>query len=554
MKQAFPYIIAVILFSMGCSGGKSLVDTERQYSESLQRNYFEGTTHLLKGDQEAAYASFSRCAEEQPQNANFQYELGRIDYKLGRFESALMHYHESIDNDVENDWYKFHRGLTLIATKDFAGALKDFQAWVMKRPADLEGLHECASYFQKEGESVYAYKLLTFYERKIAKNVDVRLEILELIASSGQTLENIESFIKRSIDDFPNEPQFLYQKGMLASFINDHKSAIAVFERLLKEYSFNSATSLELAKSYTSVGRTDEAFALLLQVFQSASGPVAQKIDILNRYSKIAQPNTEIMAKYELLLKEAMNTYPENSEVLHLAALNWRSLGEFTKAADALKQVVIKNPGSLDGHFDYLSVLFELKNWSRVISSSNEAAFIFPLEPLLYLYSGDAYIELGEFDMAVKEFNKGRVLLIDPSQIGADIYFELGKCYRELNQLTESYVAFEQSLKIVESPYIMNTHAYFLALDNARMADAMKWSAEANNVMPNNPHFMDTMALVLSRLGDNPEALTWIVRASSLVSSPNPVFMEREGEIRIALGEIEKGERLLSKAKELKKE
>jgi len=62
------------------------------------------------------------------------------------------------------------------------------------------------------------------------------------------------------------------------------------------------------------------------------------------------------------------------------------------------------------------------------------------------------------------------------------------------------------------------------------------------------------MALVLSRLGDNPEALTWIVRASSLVSSPNPVFMEREGEIRIALGEIEKGERLLSKAKELKKE
>ena len=554
MPRIFPYLIIAILFSIGCSGSKNVLISEGQYSEGLQRNYFDATTHLLKGDQEAAYTSFSRCSEEQPENSVFHYELGRIDYDLGRIESALMHYDTSIENDELNDWYKYHRGLALIATKDFAGALKDFKVWILERPGDLEALNECSAYFQKEGQSLYSYKLLTFHESAIAKNVDVRLGILDLLASSDQNLEDIDSFIKRSIEDFPNEPQFLYQKGALAAFIKDHNTAISIFEKLIAEYPFNSVTYLDLAKSYTAVGRTDEAFKLLLKVFQSEAGDVAKKIEILTRYSNIAQPNTEIMAKYKLLLKAAIDTYPDNSSILHLAAINWMALGEYNKSANALRKVIAISPGSLNAHYDYLSVLFQLKEWEVVISASNNAAIIFPLEPLLYLYSGDAYIEMEQFELAIKEFNKGRVLLIDPSQIGADIYSELGICYRELELLSDSYNAFEQSLKIVESPYIMNTHAYFLALDNKRMLDAMKWSTLANDIIPDNPHFMDTMALVLHRLGQDSEALIWIVRASTLVSSPNPVFIQREGDIRVSLGEVEKGERLLDIAKELRKE
>jgi tetratricopeptide (TPR) repeat protein len=554
MRQASLFLIPLILLSMGCSGNKHVAISEGQYSENLQRNYFNATAHLLKGDQEAAYDSFSRCSQEQPQNSSFHYELGRIDYDLGRFESALIHYDASIKNDALNDWYKYHRGQTLIATKDFDGALKDFQDWVTKRPGDLEALNECSGFFQKEDQSIYAYKLLNFYENTIAKNVDVRIDILDLISSSEQTLESVDSFIKRSIKDFPNEPQFLYQKGTYAAFLKNHDEAIALFEKLIADYPFNSVACLELAKSYTAVGRTDEAFELLMKVFNSRSGSVEQKIEILTKFSNITQPNTEMMAKYELLLEAALNTYTDNSKILHLAALNWRALGEFDKSVNALKQVTTKNPGSLNGHYDYLSVLLELREWGNLIDASNNAALIFPLEPLLYLYSGTAYIEMQQFELAVKELNKGRVLLIDPSQIGADIYSELGKCYRELDMLSESYNAFEQSLQIVESPHIMNIHAYFLALDNTRMVDALKWTTLANTLTPDNPHFMDTMALVLHLLGQDTEALIWIIEASNLASSPNHVFIQREGEIRMSLGDTEKGERLLFRAKELKKE
>ena len=110
MHRIFPYLIITILFSIGCAGNKGALLSEGQYSESLQRNYFEATTHLLKGDQEAAYASFSRCSEEQPENSVFHYELGRIDCDLGRFDSGLIHYNASIENDALNDWYKYHRG------------------------------------------------------------------------------------------------------------------------------------------------------------------------------------------------------------------------------------------------------------------------------------------------------------------------------------------------------------------------------------------------------------------------------------------------------------
>ena len=557
MKNIPPYLTIVILLPLviaGCSGNKHFIKSEIEYSETLQRNYFEAADNLLKGDNEAAYSSFSKCSEEEPENPVFHYKLGRIDYDLGRFEAAIMHYDLAIKGDEINDWYRYHRGLTLIATHDFEGALSDFKVWVTERPGDLEALDECATFFQNAGQELYSYKLLDFYEKSIAKNVEVRLQMFDLLVSSKQIPGSSDSFIEKAFLDFPTNHHVLYLKASGEAYNKNHNTAIEIFEALVKDHPFNASTLLSLADSYTAVGRPDEAFELLLKVFNHDSGSVTKKLELLNKYSVLAKSSVEILSKYDLLLNAAVNTHPENTEILHLYAIHLIALGEIGKSAVILKKVTDKNPGSLAGHYDYLSILFELRQWEEVVSATNKASLVFPLEPLLFLYSGDAYIEMQRFDLAVDELNKGRVLLLDPSQVGADIYSELAKCYRELDMLDDSYNAFEMSLKIVESPYTMNTHAYFLALDNKRMGDAFKWSLQANHLLVDNPHFMDTHALILSRLDKNSEALMLIVRASALLTSPNPVFLQREGEIRIALGEVEKGERLLDRAKELREE
>ena len=64
---------------------------------------------------------------------------------------------------------------------------KDFKVWIIERPGDLEALNECSAFFQKEGQSLYAYKLLTFYESAIAKNKS------PILNSAGTSVKNLIS-------------------------------------------------------------------------------------------------------------------------------------------------------------------------------------------------------------------------------------------------------------------------------------------------------------------------------------------------------------------------
>ena len=58
------------------------------YGKDTQLAYFTGQDHLLKGDFEDAYASFLKCADAEPDEVAFHYQLGKIDLQLERYEAA----------------------------------------------------------------------------------------------------------------------------------------------------------------------------------------------------------------------------------------------------------------------------------------------------------------------------------------------------------------------------------------------------------------------------------------------------------------------------------
>ena len=533
---------------MGCTGGKHVLTNGDVASEPLQRNYFEGAQHLLKGDKEAAYASFLRCSDEAPGVASFHYDLARIDFDLGRYESATAQLDQAIEIEPENDWYRYHRAKALVSTGSYEKAQVDFEVWINARPGDLEALRECSDIFISASQPWHAYQLLIFYEEEIARNVDVRLDQLALISHANIEIERFDIFINRSALEFPNEPSFALHRGLLAAFNKDFERSVLILEKLRTDHPYYMNSVIPLAESYTAIGKTDEAFELLLVAFQSEDIDLQEKSEIMLGYLEFASPGSEIMMGFQKLLLVALETHSGNPDLLHFAALHWLDIGQVEKAREALATVVTNDPGSLDGHLDYLGVLFHLKDWDSVIKAGDEAALIFPLEPLIYLYSGGGRKQLKEYETAIKHFKSGLSVLIDLPVTEASIYSELAECYRELGQKEQSYEAFEKCLLIDKSPYVMNNHAYFLASDNQRMQDALKWSTLANEMILDEPNFMDTHALILHLLTRNSDALEWIVNAQALLDSPDAVFLEREGDIRWSLGQSEKAYELWEKA------
>ena len=152
--------------------------------ESIQRSYFAGRNHLIKGDLEKAYNSFQVCAEAEPEVAAFQYEVGKIELELGKIESAHRYLKSACDLDPNNDWYHYYKGLCNLELEKLDEAWADLALWMSARPSDLESLNQSAEFFIDKGEFYHAYMMYSYYEDEIAHNVEVRKIRLILIESA----------------------------------------------------------------------------------------------------------------------------------------------------------------------------------------------------------------------------------------------------------------------------------------------------------------------------------------------------------------------------------
>ena len=66
----------------------------------------------------------------------------------------------------------------------------------------------------------------------------------------------------------------------------------------------------------------------------------------------------------------------------------------------------------------------------------------------------------------------------------------------------------------------MNNHAFLLAKDGVLLENAYKWSVIlSNELVPNDPHFLDTLALILYLRGEYEEAVFAIQRAPEFDST-----------------------------------
>ena len=87
--------------------------------EEIQRAYFAGQNHLLKGDLAEAYSSFQVCVEAEPEVSGFHYELGKIELTLGNWESGLNHLDKAIKLEPNNGWYHYYRGLVNLNLENY---------------------------------------------------------------------------------------------------------------------------------------------------------------------------------------------------------------------------------------------------------------------------------------------------------------------------------------------------------------------------------------------------------------------------------------------------
>ena len=551
--KGFIGIALIGLALTGCQPMNSLTGTSVPYGKDTQLAYFEGQGHLLKGDYEDAYASFLSCAESEPGEMAFHYQLGKIDLKLERFEAAEQHLDRAHDLEPDNTWVLYHRGQARLGQGNGEGAEQDWMPFVTARPGDLETLLECSDMLLREGHVLPTLNLLYNYEENVGHDEDVRREALRIVELTSD-LEGVRQFLERAREDFPENDTFQLQ-WVRYLMVTDNLDACQIELTALSERRPNwGKVSFEWAEYWTRKEDLPAAFPHLEKAMASDDVAVESKLRVLVGYGYLAQGDPEFSAPYASLLDRMMKHHGDDPAVVEMAC-DWAYKNKRLDEAIALALTLVElAPGAVETWTNLMAIRVDMKDWSAMVEDAEQAVARFPLEPTLFYFQGIALRESGQNDKAVKAFKAGLNVVLDNPVLEGALASQLAWSHRSLGELDRSEEAFERSLRANEDAIVLNNHAYFMATRKdveatpARLARALECSTRANELAPGEGNFMDTQAHVLFMMGSHEEALQWILDAQENGMAGDPVALEHEGDIRWALGQKDAAREVWQKA------
>ena len=551
--KGFVGIALIGLALTGCQPMNSLTGTSVPYGKETQLAYFEGQGHLLKGDYEDAYASFLSCAESEPEEMAFHYQLGNIDLKLERFEAAELHLDRAHDLEPDNTWVLYHRGLARLGQGNGEGAEQDWTPFVTARPGDLEALLECSDLLLREGHVLPTLNLLYNYEENVGHDEDVRTEALRIIELTSDP-EGVGQFLARAREDFPESDTFQLQWARYLMAKGDLDACQIELTALSARRPNWGKVSFEWAEYWTRKEDLPAALPHLEKAMASDDVAVESKLRVLVGYGYLAQGDPEFEAPYSSLLDRMMKHHGDEPAVVEMAC-DWAYQNKrFDEALDLALTLVDLAPGAVETWTNLMAIRIDMRDWATMAQDAEQAIARFPLEPTLFYFQGTALRENGQDDKAVKAFKAGLGVVLDNPVLEGALASQLAWSHRSLGELDRSEEAFERSLRAYEDAIVLNNHAYFMATRKdveatpARLARALECSTRANELAPGEGNFMDTQAHVLFMMGSHEEALQWILDAQNNGMAGDPVALEHEGDIRWALGQKEAAREVWQKA------
>ena len=551
--KGFVGIALIGLALTGCQPMNSLTGTSVPYGKETQLAYFEGQGHLLKGDYEDAYASFLSCAESEPEEMAFHYQLGKIDLKLERFEAAELHLDRAHDLEPDNTWVLYHRGLARLGQGNGEGAEQDWTPFVTARPGDLEALLECSDLLLREGHVLPTLNLLYNYEENVGHDEDVRTEALRIVELTSDP-EGVGQFLARAREDFPESDTFQLQWARYLMAKGDLDACQIELTALSARRPNWGKVSFEWAEYWTRKEDLPAALPHLEKAMASDDVAVESKLRVLVGYGYLAQGDPEFEAPYSSLLDRMMKHHGDEPAVVEMAC-DWAYQNKrYDEALDLALTLVELAPGAVETWTNLMAIRIDMRDWAAMVEDAEQAIARFPLEPTLFYFQGTALRENGQDDKAVKAFKAGLGVVLDNPVLEGALASQLAWSHRSLGELDRSEEAFERSLRAYEDAIVLNNHAYFMATRKdieatpARLARALECSTRANELAPGEGNFMDTQAHVLFMMGSHEEALQWILDAQDNGMAGDPVALEHEGDIRWALGQKEAAREVWQKA------
>ena len=516
-----------------------------------------GEVYLQNGDVKKAEEYFGKAAKLDPKDARKRTSLALAHMMDGKADSAFGELQEiaSSDSGTSADMalISVHlrrkeydkalkaidglekkqpdkalaanlRGRTLLAKQDVAGARKAFESALAIDPTYFAAVASLAGLDMADKKPEDAKKRFEAVLAKDPKNGQALLAMAELAARSGSPKADVAALIVKAVDANPTDaaPRLLLIDFQLRN--QEARQALSVAQNAV-------AAMPENADLLDALGRV-----------QQANGDTNQAIVTFNKVASMQPLSPQPLMR----LADA-----------HMAAKNKDA------AAQSLRKALEVKPDLVDAQRGLIMLNLDAKKYSEAVAMARSVQKQRPKEGIGYILEGDVNAAQKNWDGAITAYRTG--LTAAPS---AELALKTHAAFNGANKAADAEkfaatwlkdhptdAAFQFYLgdfAIARKDYPAAEKSYLSVIklqpNNAIAYNNLAWvtgqlnkdgaiahAETANKLAPNQPAFMDTLAMLLSDKNDYAKALEWQTKAVAL-QPQNTLFKLNMAKIHIKGG------------------
>ena len=285
--------------------------------------------------------------------------------------------------------------------------------------------------------------------------------------------------------------------------------------------------------------------------FRNKSLPIDRKMAVIIDFLTDENQFKENEKSVDDLISILMEMHPGDFRVKTAKADYLSKLEKYDEALDVYNDVLQEQK---DNYFIWEQTIFIENiqgNTENVYAKCSEALKRFPDKPFLYLFHGNAAMQLEKNTEAIRSLEKGLELVENNIPLTVQFYSFLAEAWRNNKQYDKSDQYFEKALQMEpENIMILNNYGYYLALRGENLEKAEKMSKKTILLEPENYTYLDTYAWILFKSGKIEKAREYMLKAIEAGGDEDPDILEHYGDILNESGRREEAKIYWGKARD----
>ncbi|WP_206170786.1 tetratricopeptide repeat protein [Phragmitibacter flavus] len=286
----------------------------------------------------------------------------------------------------------------------------------------------------------------------------------------------------------------------------------------------NEEASLQAMDFYLFTNQFPEAIAACEAVVKQKGSLEAHK-----RLWRLYDASERPAEAFEALSK-LVEAYPQDVEHRRYLALHYRNRREWDKAAEHLEAALQAGGGGLSDYLMISNLLLVGKDEEKLDRFTARGEQLFPQDPHMGFFRASALAQLDKFKEAVDLFEKvsKTAETAAPDLLDDSFYFSWGAALERNGEFDEAAQQFDRSIQLTPPDQLeraartMNYLGYMWLEQNRQLDKAEQLIKKANELVQNEPAYIDSLGWMHFKKGRHAEALKELLRAESLMEELAP--------------------------------